>query len=237
MRNRGILLQIPGIWTMSMSVQMLSGCSRVNTWWGVQWCSCSRSPGSSSRSLSLAVFSFMWRPGPGAGADLSLQYRIVGTCHLVTLAQWPAASIDMSPFISRYMQPRLVTQTTDCTTRTSAFCYPPPSWAQHRVIPNLDPGYNSPHPAPIRPYTLHQDGQHRHPHPHPSFRNQVPGLSFHSAQRRPLLGPPPWSAWRAPPSPGWWLVAGQRWRVFITVSSMQPCSIYSTLCIVEGENI
>ena len=48
----------------------------------------------------------------------------------------------------------------------------PPRSAQHRVIPNLDPEYNSPHPAPIRPYTLHQDGQHRHPHPHRSFRSQ-----------------------------------------------------------------
>ena len=52
----------------------------------------------------------------------------------------------------------------------------PPRSAQHRVIPNLDPEYNSPHPAPIRPYTLHQDGQHRHPHPHRSFRSQ----NFHS---------------------------------------------------------
>ena len=168
MRNRGILLQIPGIWTMSMSVQMLSGCRGVNTWWGVQWCSCSRSPGSSSRSPSQFSVSC------GPGEDLSLQYRIVGICHLVTLAQWPAASIDMSSFISRYMHAAPSGHSDYRLHVPLQFCIllSPPSSAQHRVIPNLDPEYNSPHPAPIRPYTLHQDGQHRHPHPHRSFRSQ-----------------------------------------------------------------
>ena len=105
---------------------------------------------------------------------LSLQYRIVGICHLVTLAQWPAASIDMSSFISRYMHAAPSGHSDYRLHVPLQFCIllSPPRSAQHRVIPNLDPEYNSPHPAPIRPYTLHQDGQHRHPHPHPSFRSQ-----------------------------------------------------------------
>ena len=122
-------------------------------------------------TVPVPVFSFMWTRRGSVICHCS-----IGQWVAVTLSHWPSDPLPVSicpPLYHVTCSP--VWSLRLQTTRTSAILHsviPTPSSAQHRVIPNLDPEYNSPHPAPIRPYTLHQDGQHRHPHPHRSFRRQ-----------------------------------------------------------------